>query len=236
MSKNINSIRTELEEMIMKIKKKISNVDNILNTYKFNNEDILKKLNLIQNDLNKCESECNKFLSLIESSNMKQNELERQQLFYTKLQKLINTQKDSFNNLITKYKNLSQNNIDNNSDEDKEFDNDDENDYMIPKQQIMSLNNLVQNKNKEIDNIHKKTLLINQISKEVNMITYNQEMKLNDVENNIQNVQENTKEAFQTLLKTAKEDKKNKISNCWIILFLTLFLGVLIFFYMKIKQ
>ena len=235
MSKNINSIRTELEEMIMKIKKKISNIDNILNTNRFNNEDILKKLNLIQNDLNKCENECNKFLSIIESSNIKQNELERQQLFYTKLQKLINTQKDSFKNLLTKYKNLSQNNIDNNSDEDKEFDNDDENDYMIPKQQIMSLNNLVQNKNKAIDNIHKKTLLINQISKEVNMITYNQEMKLNDVENNIQNVQENTKEAFQTLLKTAKEDKKNKISNCWIILFLTLFLGILIFFYTKIK-
>lgn len=236
MSKNINSIRTELEEMIMKIKKKISNIDNILNTNRFNNEDILKKLNLIQNDLNKCENECNKFLSIIESSNIKQNELERQQLFYTKLQKLINTQKDSFKNLLTKYKNLSQNNIDNNSDEDKEFDNDDENDYMIPKQQIMSLNNLVQNKNKAIDNIHKKTLLINQISKEVNMITYNQEMKLNDVENNIQNVQENTKEAFQTLLKTAKEDKKKKISNCWIVLFLTLFLGILIFFYMKIKK
>jgi hypothetical protein len=211
MSKNINSIRTELEEMIMKIKKKISNIDNILNTNRFNNEDILKKLNLIQNDLNKCENECNKFLSIIESSNIKQNELERQQLFYTKLQKLINTQKDSFKNLITKYKNLSQNNIDNNSDEDKEFDNDDENDYMIPKQQIMSLNNLVQNKNKAIDNIHKKTLLINQISKEVNMITYNQEMKLNDVENNIQNVEENTKEAFQTLLKTALFIYKNYI-------------------------
>ena len=235
MSKNINSIRTELEEMIMKIKKKISNVDNILNTNKFNNEDILKQLNFIQNDLNKCENECNKFLSIIQSSNIKQNELEKQQLFHTKLTKLINTQKNYFNNLIKKHKNLSQNNIDNNSDEDKEFDNDDENDYMIPKQQIMSLNNLVQNKNKAIDNIHKKTLLINQISKEVNMITYNQEMKLNDVENNIQNVQENTKEAFQTLLKTAKEDKKNKISNCWIILFLTLFLGILIFFYTKIK-
>ena len=235
MSKNINSIRTELEEMIMKIKKKISNIDNILNTNRFNNEDILKKLNLIQNDLNKCENECNKFLSIIQSSNIKQNELEKQQLFHTKLTKLINTQKNYFNNLIKKHKNLSQNNIDNNSDEDKEFDNDDENDYMIPKQQIMSLNNLVQNKNKAIDNIHKKTLLINQISKEVNMITHTQEMKLNDVENNIQNVQENTKEAFQTLLKTAKEDKKNKISNCWIILFLTLFLGILIFFYTKIK-
>ena len=235
MSKNINSIRTELEEMIMKIKKKISNVDNILNTNKFNNEDILKQLNFIQNDLNKCENECNKFLSIIQSSNIKQNELEKQQLFHTKLTKLINTQKNYFNNLIKKHKNLSQNNIDNNSDEDKEFDNDDENDYMIPKQQIMTLNNLVQNKNKAIDNIHKKTLLINQISKEVNMITHTQEMKLNDVENNIQNVQENTKEAFQTLLKTAKEDKKNKISNCWIILFLTLFLGILIFFYTKIK-
>ena len=235
MSKNINSIRTELEEMIMKIKKKISNVDNILNTNKFNNEDILKQLNFIQNDLNKCENECNKFLSIIQSSNLKQNELEKQQLFHTKLTKLINTQKNYFNNLIKKHKNLSQNNIDNNSDEDKEFDNDDENDYMIPKQQIMTLNNLVQNKNKAIDNIHKKTLLINQISKEVNMITHTQEMKLNDVENNIQNVQENTKEAFQTLLKTAKEDKKNKISNCWIILFLTLFLGILIFFYTKIK-
>ena len=235
MSKNINSIRTELEEMIMKIKKKISNVDNILNTNKFNNEDILKQLNFIQNDLNKCENECNKFLSIIQSSNLKQNELEKQQLFHTKLTKLINTQKNYFNNLIKKHKNLSQNNIDNNSDEDKEFDNDDENDYMIPKQQIMTLNNLVQNKNKAIDNIHKKTLLINQISKEVNMITHTQEMKLNDVENNIQNVQENTKEAFQTLLKTAKEDKKNKISNCWIILFLTLFLGILVFFYTKIK-
>ncbi len=234
MSKNINSIRTELEEMIMKIKKKINNVENILNSGRFNNEEINKQLNFIQNDLNKCEKEYNNFLSIIQSSNIKKDELDRQQLFYTKLQKLINTQKDSFKNIINKFKNLSQYNNGNNSDEDKEFENDDENDYMIPKQQIMSLNHLVQHKNKAIDNIYKKTLLVNQISKEVNQITYSQEEKLNDIENNIHNVEENTKETFKTLLNTAKEDKKNKISNCWIILFLTLFLGLLMFFYMKI--
>ena len=210
-------MRTELEEMIMKIKKNINNVENILNSGRFNNEEINKKLNVIQNALNKCENEYN-----------------RQQLFYTKLQKLIDAQKDSFKNITNKFKNLSQYNNGNNSDEEKEFENDDENDYMIPKQQIMSLNHLVQHKNIAIDNIYKKTLLVNQISKEVNQITFSQEEKLNDIENNIHNVEENTKETFKTLLNTAKEDKKNKISNCWIILFLTLFLGLLMFFYMKI--
>ena len=44
----------------------------------------------------------------------------------------------------------------------EEMKDDEEEDYMIPKQQIINLNHIMNNKKEQIDNIYKKTLLVSQ--------------------------------------------------------------------------
>ena len=105
-----------------------------------------------------------------------------------------------------------------------------ESDYMIPKQQILNLNHLVTNKSEQIDHIYKKTLLVTQIANEINQITHAQEDKINDIENNVVEVKENSKETLNNLIKSAKEDQKLKINHCYLILFLSLIILIMIFF------
>ena len=99
---------------------------------------------------------------------------------------------------------------------------DEEEEYMIPKQQVINLNHIMNNKKEQIDNIYKKTLLVSQIANEINEITNSQEEKINDIESNVIEVKDNTKQTLNNIIQSAKEDKSLKINNCYLIMFLSL--------------
>ena len=109
-------------------------------------------------------------------------------------------------------------------------DEDDEEAQMIPKMQVQNLNHLIESRNKSIQNIYKKTLLVNQIAKEVNEITNGQEKSLETIEDNIQNVKLSSEDTHRTVLKRFNEIKNEKNNKCCILLFLSL-LGVIVILY-----
>ena len=111
----------------------------------------------------------------------------------------------------------------------EEMKDDEEEDYMIPKQQIINLNHIMNNKKEQIDNIYKKTLLVSQIANEINEITNSQEEKINDIESNVIEVKDNTKQTLNNIIQSAKEDKSLKINNCYLILFLSLIIILMLF-------
>jgi t-SNARE complex subunit (syntaxin) len=81
---------------------------------------------------------------------------------------------------------------------------------------------------KKIDSIYHKTLLVNQLSSEVNEITLQQEHKLNDIEDNIIDLQKTTKDTLNTVIKEQEHQHNNKNNNCCIAFFILLFIVFII--------
>jgi hypothetical protein len=245
---SLEKTRQELEEIILKVQKKLLQIKNEMN-------DNLRNLNItninkdflnIKNDLDKCENE---YLKLNELLNKNQNSYnndfeynidlnynkDKLGLFLTKLNKLINKQKEDYKNLNNKFisiQNEIHNNNNNNYNENElemKYEDDDENDYMIPKQQIKNLNNIINNKNEQINELYTKTLLVNEISKEVNTIVHGQKDKLEDIESNIKDTEDNTKKTFKTILDHSINNKNNQLTKCYIILLLCVLLFFIIY-------
>ena len=248
---SLEKTRQELEEIILKVQKKLLQIKNEMN------DDNIRNLNItninkdflnIKNDLDKCENE---YLKLNELLNKNQNSYnndfeynielnynkDKLGLFLTKLNKLINKQKEDYKILNDKFisiqNEINNNNNNNNYNENElemKYEDDDENDYMIPKQHIKNLNNIINNKNEQINDLYNKTLLVNEISKEVNTIVHGQKEKLEDIESNIKDTEDNTKKTFKTILDHSLNDKNSQLSKCYIILLLC----ILIFFILYI--
>ena len=250
---SLEKTRQELEEIILKVKKKLLYITNEINDNikNLNINNINKDFSNIKSDLEKCEKEYLRLNEILTKNNKNYNsdfeyniELnfnkDKLGLFLTKLNKLINKQKEDYKNLHNKFisiqneiNNNNNNNINNNYNENElemKFNDDDENDYMIPKQQIKNLNNIINNKNQQINELYNKTLLVNEISKEVNTIVHSQKDKLEDIESNIKETEDNTKKTFNTILDNSLKDKNNQISKCYIIILLCIFIFFILYY------
>ena len=64
---------------------------------------------------------------------------------------------------------------------------------------------------------------------EINEITNSQEEKINDIESNVIEVKDNTKQTLNNIIQSAKEDKSLKINNCYLIMFLSLIIILMLF-------
>ena len=91
--------------------------------------------------------------------------------------------------------------------------------------------------NKEVDNllfglpiaIKDNIVTTSQIANEINEITNSQEEKINDIESNVIEVKDNTKQTLNNIIQSAKEDKSLKINNCYLIMFLSLIIILMLF-------
>ena len=243
---SLEKTRQELEDIILKVKKKLVYINNEItdNLKNININNINKDFSNINSDLEKCEKEYLRLNEILTKNNKNYNndfeyniELnfnkDKLGLFLTKLNKLINKQKEDYKNLNNKFISI-QNEIHNNNNYNEnelemKYEDDDENDYMIPKQQIKNLNNIINNKNEQINELYTKTLLVNEISKEVNTIVHGQKDKLEDIESNIKDTEDNTKKTFKTILDHSINNKNNQLTKCYIILLLCVLLFFIIY-------
>ena len=245
---SLTSLRNDLEDQVMKLKKSISSFEVSLSSISYqttNNgalSDIITTFHKLTQDLSTIDSNFKSFTSQLTSSNFALTDSSfhsKQQSFQSKFEKILSQTKSTFKGLNSKVKIISdelssrQNIIidDNNTSYDNPNPNEneiEENTYLIPKQQILNLNHLMNDNDKKIDSIYHKTLLVNQLSSEVNEITLQQEHKLNDIEDNIIDLQKTTKDTLNTVIKEQEHQHNNKNNNCCIAFFILLFIVFII--------
>ena len=232
------SIKTEIQELILHIKKRIINLDKYISS-----STIMENLNKELDGLNKSICYCEKQINNFSDNNTNKNLLEdivinvnnktdeADLLFLTKVKKLLAQQKEKYKQLVIKYENNIKNLNDENAFDTGDNDSDEEN--MLTKKQINNLDSVIQNKNQQINEIYKKTLLVDKISQEVNLITNSQEQKLNDIESNVAETEKNTKEAYKFIEKAEKENSEFHFSTAEFFILLLLFF--ILVFYFKSK-
>jgi t-SNARE complex subunit (syntaxin) len=60
--------------------------------------------------------------------------------------------------------------------------------------------------------------MVQKITDEINLLTHQQDKKIEKIDDNVEPVLLNAKETFKKLLETSNEDKNFKTNNCCIIL------------------
>lgn len=248
MSKEKNDFekaKKSLEETIIKILKRnkeistrLSNIENTKEySYEEEPDNIKANINLLSKDLSLASKASSDLLTLINSKYplaISQEQYQKLKFAQTKSSKILSQEMELFNESKAKYTQLAsaiskqnKNSIDT-YDLNGQSEEDAENAVMIPKTQILSLNHLVQSKNEQVDKIYKKTLLVNEISNEINTFTHSQEEKMETIEENIAQVKEHTKETFKSAFEVAQRDKKYKVNNFYVLLFLILLVLVIL--------
>lgn len=241
----IEKTKKNLEETIIKILKrnkelsnKLSNIENSKEySYEDEEDNIKANLNILSKDLSTASKVSNDLLTLINSkypSLITQEEYQKLKFAQSKSSKILSQEMDLFNKRKAKYTQLASN-IHSNQSKSREETNDldsneddGENAFMISKSQILSLDHLVQSKNEQVDNIYKKTLLVNELSKEINTLTHNQEEKMENIEENILHVENNAKDTLKSAFKVAQKDQRFKVNNCYVMLFLIVLIIVIL--------
>jgi hypothetical protein len=80
------------------------------------------------------------------------------------------------------------------------------------------MDEIVKSQSQKYSKIYKDVLLIDQITKDINTLTVNQENKMDSIITHIEPVVDNSKDIYRTLIETSEEDKKFKTNNCIIIM------------------
>lgn len=236
MSAAKESMKSEIQDLILQIKKRIINLDKYISSDISENLD--KELEGIKKSIDYCEKQVNNYnikycsANLLEeiiiSANNSINEADN--LFLSKAKKMISQQKEKYKQLVIRYENNIKNLNDDNYFDTRDNDSDEEN--MLTKQQINNLDSVIQNKNDQINEIYKKTMLVDKISEEVNLITNSQELKLNDIESNVIESDKKTMEAFNLI---EKADKNNSFGFSFFEIFIVLALFIIIILYFITK-
>ena len=103
--------------------------------------------------------------------------------------------------------------------------------FKVSSTQIKDLNDVADYRNRKFKHIYEQTKMVENITKDINLLTNVQSQKLETIDDNIVTVKDNAQKSYKTVLKTSEEDKKFKENKCWIMLFISfaLFFALLIF-------
>ena len=103
--------------------------------------------------------------------------------------------------------------------------------FKVSSTQIKDLNDVAEYRNRKFKHIYEQTKMVENITKDINLLTKTQTQKLETIDDNILSVKDNAQKSYKTVLKTSEEDKKFKENKCWIMLLISfaLFFALLIF-------
>jgi t-SNARE complex subunit (syntaxin) len=90
--------------------------------------------------------------------------------------------------------------------------------YKVSDGQIKYYDDISKYRKGQIENIYSKVLMVQKITDEINLLTHQQDKKIEKIDDNVEPVLLNAKETFKKLLETSNEDKNFKTNNCCIIL------------------
>jgi hypothetical protein len=107
--------------------------------------------------------------------------------------------------------------------------------YKVSDGQIKYYDDISKYRKGQIENIYSKVLMVQKITDEINLLTHQQDKKIEKIDDNIEPVLLNAKETFKKLLETSAEDKNFKTNNCCIILIVifAVFFMILILIHMS---
>lgn len=150
---------------------------------------------------------------------------------------LKNTEKESISleslkNRFISFKNNQKNNY-NEADDNTSLltDGNESTEFKVSSTQIKDLKDVAEYRNRKFKHIYEQTKMVENITKDINLLTNMQSQKLETIDDNIVTVKDNAQKSYKTVLKTSEEDKKFKENKCWIMLLVSfaLFFALLIF-------
>ena len=106
-------------------------------------------------------------------------------------------------------------------------DDSDSQDFKVCSTQIKYLNDVADYRNRKF---------VENITKDINMLTKVQSQKLETIDDNIVTVKDNAQASYRTVLKTSNEDKKFKENKCWIMLLISFALFFMLLIFLNIQN
>lgn len=237
--KTLIQYKNNLEELAMTTFKEIQKLDTNL-TIAFNDKVKSSTVKSFQIDMKNAENKLKKLNEDIKnfnsnfnsiSSTLSNDIIRNYNNFIEKVEKIVDDNNNKYKLIQKKYSKL-ETIINDISSSDDNYD-DNENELMLPKQQIVNLEYLIKNKNERINNIYQKTNLVNQYSNEVNSLTIQQEEELKDIEDNVLIVRDNAEKTANTVYKKSKIEQKYQINKTYLIILLIIIVFCLLIYSFK---
>jgi len=94
---------------------------------------------------------------------------------------------------------------------------DDSQKFKVSDKQIKYYEDIANYRKEKTKTIYSEVLLVNKISNDINLLTHQQDKKIEQIDDNIEPVLLNAKDTFKQLLQASENDKKFKNNNCCII-------------------
>lgn len=105
------------------------------------------------------------------------------------------------------------------------------NEYKVCTSQIKNLEDVADYRNKKFKNIYDQTKLVENITKDLNILTKSHLEKLETIDDSIVKVKDNSQQSYKIVINASEEDNKFKDNKCriMILLIFTILLVIVIF-------
>ncbi len=108
--------------------------------------------------------------------------------------------------------------------------------YKVGNTQIKYYDDISKYRKGQIENIYSKVLMVQKITDEINLLTHQQDKKIEKIDDNIEPVLLNAKGTFKKLLEASNEEKNFKNNNCCIIFIIILAVFFLVLVLININR